>query len=82
MPEGKTVRLLSEVGCGWSWAAGRVVVVAEVFVAEALASAAVAVGEDVPALVVFGLDLWHEWGPPPPKVCKVRTDKDLSLDFD
>ncbi|WP_125484798.1 hypothetical protein [Edaphobacter aggregans] len=35
------------------WAAGGVVVVAEVFVAQAWATAAVAVGEDVAALVAF-----------------------------
>jgi len=40
------------------WLAGGVVVVAEVFSAQAWAAAAVAVGEDVAALVLFGLVHW------------------------
>jgi hypothetical protein len=44
-------------GLAGGWFAGGVVVVAEGFSAEADASAAVAVGEDVAALVAFGLGL-------------------------
>jgi len=44
-------------------AAGGVVVVAELLVAQAWAAAAVAVGEDVAALVAFGC-LWHGGIPP------------------
>jgi hypothetical protein len=40
-----------------AWAGG-VMVVAEVFSAKAWAAAAVAVGEDVAALVAFGFGLW------------------------
>jgi hypothetical protein len=43
---------------GLAWLAGGVVVVAEGFVAEADAAAAVAVGEDVAALVAFGFGLY------------------------
>ena len=50
------------VGLALAWvlygAAGGVVVVAEVFGAEAWAAAAVAVGEDVAALVAFWLGHW------------------------
>ena len=47
-------------------AAGGVVVVAELFVAQAFAAAAVAVGEDVAALkgLGFGVDLAFHWYPP------------------
>ena len=48
------------------WAAGGVVVVAEVLVAERFAAAAVSVGEDVAALEVLDFGVWHGWGPSPP----------------
>ncbi len=73
-----------EVGVGFVddfGLAGCVVVVAEGFAAQAFAAAAVSVGEDVAALEVFGLWLWHDETPTPGKVCKVRTDKELSLDL-
>jgi hypothetical protein len=52
---------------------GGVVVVAEVFSAQAGAAAAVAVGEDVAALVLFGVwcGVLHGCIPLPCKVCKV-----------
>jgi hypothetical protein len=53
-----------EVGRGFG-AAGGVVVVAEVLVAEAFAAAAVSVGEDVAALEVLDFGVWHVWGPSP-----------------
>jgi hypothetical protein len=57
---------LLRVGDGFS---GGVVVVAEVFSAEAWAAAAVAVGEDVAALILFGgwRRVLHGWGPSPVK---------------
>jgi hypothetical protein len=73
------------VGCGF---AGGVVVVAEVFSAEAWAAAAVAVGEDVTALEAFRcFGLWLDGvvhGPSPRGTfwCKVFGIKGLSLDFD
>ena len=57
-----------------------VVVEAEGLAAEAFAAAAVAVGENVAALEVLNVWLWHET-PTPGEVCKVRTDKELSLDL-
>jgi hypothetical protein len=58
-------------------AAGGVVVVAELLLAKAWAGAAVAVGEDVAALVLFVLfgfrrcGVLHGWSPIPSNVCKV-----------
>ena len=54
------------IGDGFS---GGVVVVAEVFSAQAGAAAAMAVGEDVAALVLFGVwcGVLHGWGPSPVK---------------
>jgi hypothetical protein len=49
---------LALLGVGYRFAGG-VVVVAEVFSAEARAAAAVAVGEDMAALVLFGFWLVH-----------------------
>jgi hypothetical protein len=74
----------ARAGCGF---AGGVVVVAEVFSAEAWAAAAVAVGEDVAALVTFGcfgllLDGVVHWSLPTGYFwCKVFERKGLSLDF-
>jgi hypothetical protein len=80
----------ARVGCG---SAGGVVVEAEVFSAEAGAAAAVAVGEDVPALEAFGCfgfvmsGFVARWcgciGPSPRGTfwCKVFGRKGLSLDF-
>jgi hypothetical protein len=63
---GAAASALLRVGDGFS---GGVVVVAEVFSAEAGAAAAVAVGEDVSALVLFGgwCGFLHGWGPSPVK---------------
>ena len=58
---------------------GAVVVEAEIFFAETFAAVAVSVGEDVAALEVFGLRIWHEVYPPGYFAGKVRTDKDLSM---
>jgi hypothetical protein len=74
---GAAVLAVARVGDG---AAGGVVVVAEVFSAEAWAAAAVAVGEDVAALVAFRLVLHGV----PPWVrfwCKVFEGKGFSLDL-
>ena len=71
-------------GCGFSCG---VVVVAEVFAAQAGAAAAVAVGEDVAALVAFGcvgfcVDGVVHWSLPRGYFwCKVSGRKGLSLDF-
>ena len=71
------------VGSALVWvlhrAAGGVVVVAEVFVTEAWAAAAVAVGEDVAALVAF----WFGHGVPPWGTLglKVFERNGLGLDF-
>jgi hypothetical protein len=68
---------VTRVGNG---AAGGVVVVAEIFAAEAWAAAAMAVGEDVAALVAFRLvlhdvaPLWWFW-------VKVFEGKRLGPDF-
>jgi hypothetical protein len=61
---GAAATTLLRVGDGFS---GGVVVVAEVFSAEAGAAAAVAVGEDVAALVLFGgwCGVLHGWVPLP-----------------
>ena len=64
--------------------AAGVVVVAEVFVAEAGAGAAASVGEDVAALELLGLGgdgVRHDVGPLSLKVCKVFEANDLSPDF-
>jgi hypothetical protein len=64
--------------------AGGVVVVTKFFAAEAWAGAAVAVGEDVAALVVRGggrCGVLHGVVPYPVKVCKVFKRKDLRPDF-
>ena len=83
--------VVAAVGDGFAegGAAGAVVVVAEGFVAEGSAAAAVAVGEDVAALPGLGegfglcaLDgFGHDGSPLVRKVCKVRRNQDLSLDF-
>ena len=76
--DGAAASALLRVGDGFS---GGVVVVAEVFSAQAGAAAAVAVGEDVAALVAFGLvlhgvaPLWVLF------LCKVFEGKGLSLDL-
>jgi hypothetical protein len=60
------------------------VVVAELFLAEAWARAAVAVGEDVAALVLFGFGwcgVWHGGSPVPSDLCKVFKRNDLRPDF-
>src|SRR5882757_5233977 len=75
----------ARMGCGF---AGGVVVVTEVFSAEAGAAATVAVGEDVAALVAFGcFGLWldgvlHCPSPRGTFWCKVFGRKGLSLDCD
>jgi uncharacterized membrane protein len=53
------------------WFSGGVVVVAELFLAKAWAGAAVAVGENVAALVLFGVwcSVWHVYGVPVPVKC-------------
>ena len=63
---GAAAAALLRAGDGFS---GGVVVVAEVFSAQAGAAAAVAVGEDVAALVLFGCwcGVLHGWGPSPVK---------------
>jgi hypothetical protein len=61
-----------------------VVVVAELFSAEADAAAAAAVGEDVAALVAFwliGVSVWHVFPPPLGCLCKVFKRNDLGSDF-
>jgi hypothetical protein len=55
--EGEVEAGLFAEALAWGWFAGGVVVVAEGLSAEADAAAAVAVGEDVAALVTFGLGL-------------------------
>ena len=77
---GATAAALFWVG---DWFSGGVVVVAEVFTAEAWAAAAVAVGEDVAALVAFGcFGLCVHWSLPRGSFwCKVFGGKGLSLDF-
>ena len=55
-------------------AAGGVVVVAEVFLAQAWAAAAVAVGEDVAALVAFGLG---HLGTPPGVLLVLKSSNDV-----
>ena len=56
------------------WAAGGVVVVAEVFLAQAWAAAAVAVGEDVAALVAFWLG---HLGTPPGVLLVLKYSNDV-----
>jgi hypothetical protein len=77
---GAAASALLRVGDGFS---GGVVVVAEIFSAQAGAAATMAIGEDVAALVLF--DGWccvfHWWVPLPLKVCKVFKRKDLRPDF-
>ncbi|MGD0446822.1 MAG: hypothetical protein ABSA39_23035 [Edaphobacter sp.] len=70
---------LARVGDGF---ASGVVVVAEVFSAQAWAGAAVTVGEDVAALVLFGcfVGVVHR-SPTGFFLCKVFGIKELSLDF-
>ena len=81
---GAAASALLRVGDGFS---GGVVVVAEVFSAEAGAAAAVAVGEDVAALVLFGgrcdvcNGVLHGVPPLGQKVCKVFERKDLRSDL-
>ena len=77
---GAAASALLRVGDGFS---GGVVVVAEVFSAQAGAAAAVAVGEDVAALILFGgwCGVLHGGVPLPCKVCKVFQTKDLRPDF-
>ena len=48
---------------------GAVVVEAKIFLAETFAAAAVSVGEDVAALEVLALWLWHG-GTPPRVLCR------------
>jgi hypothetical protein len=62
---------------------GGVVVVAELFLAKAWALAAASVGEDVAALVLFGLLGRVLHGPSPRGCfwCKVFGRKGMSLDF-
>ena len=74
---GAAVLAVARVGDG---AAGGVVVVAEVFSPEAWAAAAVAVGEDVAALVAFRLVL-HGKAPLGVFWCKVFEGKWLGLDL-
>ena len=62
-----------------NWAAGGVVVVAELFSAQTWAAAAAAVGEDVAALVAFRLVL-HGVAPSGYFLVKVLEGKGLSLD--
>jgi hypothetical protein len=77
---GAAASALLRAGDGFS---GGVVVVAEVFSAQAGAAAAVAVGEDVAALVLFGgwCVVLHGLCPSPVNVCKVFQRKDLRPDF-
>jgi hypothetical protein len=77
---GAAASALLRVGDGFS---GGVVVVAEVFSAQAGAAAAVAVGEDAAALEAFGdwCGVLHGWALSPVKVCKVFQRKDLRPDF-
>jgi hypothetical protein len=65
------------------WLAGGVVVVAELFLAEAWAGAAMSVGEDVAALVLFdGLDcVLHGTSPRGAFLCKVFGGQGIGLDF-
>jgi hypothetical protein len=76
---------LSAERLAWSWFAGGVVVVAEGFSAQADAAAAMAVGEDVAALVAFSLgcrSLVHfSLSPHLGVLCKVFKSKDISPDF-
>ncbi len=77
---GAAAAALLRAGDGFS---GGVVVVAEVFSAEAGAAAAVAVGEDVAALVLFGGFgcVLHGLSPRGTFLCKVFQRKDLRPDF-
>jgi hypothetical protein len=77
---GAAVSKLLGVGDGFS---GGVVIVAEVFSAHAGAAAAVAVGEDVAALVLFGgwCGALHGWGPSPVKSVQSIPRKDLPPEF-
>ena len=63
---GAAASTLLRIGDGFSRG---VVVVAEVFSAQAGAAAAMAVGEDVAALILFGVwcGVLHGWGPSPVK---------------
>ena len=69
----------------WSWFSGGVVVVAEGLSTEADAAAAVAVSEDVAALVTlgFGRGCFVHFGLSPHLgvLCKVLKNKDISPDF-
>jgi hypothetical protein len=67
MEGGAAAAALARVFCGF---AGGVVVVAELFGAEAWALAAAAVGEDVAALVLL---FWLHWWPPPHGVFCVQS---------
>ena len=81
MEGGAAAAALAWVGDGFS---GGVVVVAELFLAKAWAGAAVAVGEDVAALVLFGFvcGVWHGGSPVHGQnVYKVFKRKDLRPDF-
>jgi hypothetical protein len=64
-------------------AAGGVMVVAELFFAQAWTGAAASVGEDVAALVLFGCFgcVWHGSLPTGTFVCKVFEREKMSLDF-
>ncbi|HEY1993874.1 MAG TPA: hypothetical protein VGG81_05680 [Edaphobacter sp.] len=77
---GAAASTLLRVGDGFSCV---VVVVAEVFSPQAGAAAAVAVGEDVAALVLFGVwcGVLHDVSLSPCKVCKVFQRKDLRPDL-
>jgi hypothetical protein len=78
---GAAAAALARVGHGFS---GGVVVVAEVFAAEAWAGAAASVGEDVAALVLLRCFVGVVHRCPSPRgtfLCKVFGRKDLSLDF-
>jgi hypothetical protein len=85
---GAAAAALARVGDGFS---GGVVVVAELFLAEAGTGAAVSVGEDVAALVLFGVwcGVLHGGVPRPVKMCAesskettcVRTSRCRSSDF-
>jgi hypothetical protein len=78
---GAAAAAAARIGDGFS---GGVVVVAELFCAEAWALAAAAVGEDVAALVLFGLFGCVLHGPLPTGcfVCKVFGRKEIGLDLE
>src|SRR5258708_4540964 len=73
----------SALACVFDWLAGGVVVVAELFLAEAWAGAAASVGEDVAALVLVGRFGCVLHGPSPRGtfLCKVFEREEMSPDF-